>query len=329
MKRIDGTLFLHYPCFDGLVSGALAWDYLEKQCGWKIDDIRFVNYDVRSTWLQTPLPQHSAVVDFLYHPEAEFWADHHGSTFLNDSAKANFDGARHGRTLMYDSHCASCAMLLRDNLSALNFGSDHFDRLAYWANRIDAAVYDSVEEAVFGLNNPSAAINLSLTYNADAQYGEMLLRALRKAELEQIALFPEVQMRLAEVRSKTKLGVDLLRTSIHLESGDIAVSDFEVRRDISVNRYAPYLYFPRARYSVTLTRSESGPKITAMRNPWMDFESIDLGRIFSAYGGGGHQRVGSVLLKSDNSNDAGLVLNSIVEEIRHSAIDSSAARVIA
>jgi len=51
-----------------------------------------------------------------------------------------------------------------------------------------------------------------------------------------------------------------------------------------------------------------------MRNPWRRFESRPLGQIFRRYGGGGHQRVASVLLR--NKAKAESTLNAILSDIR-------------
>ncbi len=45
------TLYFHYPCFDGIVSAALAWEFLETQKGWRVGELCPVNYTVRNTWL--------------------------------------------------------------------------------------------------------------------------------------------------------------------------------------------------------------------------------------------------------------------------------------
>lgn len=52
-----------------------------------------------------------------------------------------------------------------------------------------------------------------------------------------------------------------------------------------------------------------------MRNPWWDFSSLPLGRIFEKFGGGGHQRVGSLLLRRDRSQDATEIVKSLLHEM--------------
>ena len=85
---------------------------------------------------------------------------------------------------------------------------------------------------------------------------------------------------------------------------------------VIVNRYAPYFFFPDARYSAGIVRSARGATITAMRNPWREFPSVFLGRIFEKFGGGGHQRVGALLLAGDRVKEADFILEQILKETR-------------
>src|ERR1700686_3869824 len=70
----SSTLYFHYPCFDGLVSGVLACEFLEKRKDWNIGELHPVDYTMRDTWLASELRTPCAIVDFLYHSRAEFWA---------------------------------------------------------------------------------------------------------------------------------------------------------------------------------------------------------------------------------------------------------------
>src|SRR5690348_4888820 len=96
------TLYFHSHCFDGLVSATLAWVLLESE-GWDFQEFIPVNYDIRATWLSGSLKKPAAVVDFLYHPEAAFWADHHVTTFLNEPVQADFAKRRGRNCLLFDA----------------------------------------------------------------------------------------------------------------------------------------------------------------------------------------------------------------------------------
>jgi hypothetical protein len=310
----DGTLFLHFPCFDGLVSATLARDYLETQRGWRSTTFRFVNYDRQPAWLDSPLPPDSAVVDFLYHPDATFWADHHGTTFLTPEAGDDFAVHRSGRTLLYDRDSPSCAMLLWKHFGGVSSDPERYGEMAAWADLIDSARYASVEEAVFG-ESPAMRINASLALDATPEYGEHLLRLMNTMGLAETAASPEVERKAAEIRRRTELGLADVAAGVHRRHGSIAVFAGTPSDGAQINRYSLFHFFPDARYSVALLNGTDSAKVTAMRNPWLEFESIDLGSVFRAYGGGGHQRVASAVLPRRPGEDPAHVLAAIVDEI--------------
>ena len=310
----DSTLLFHYPCFDGLISAAIASDYLEHAFGWTIAEYCPVNYDRAATWLSEPLPPASAIVDFLYHPDARFWIDHHATAFLTPEAKQSYEDDRNGRFLVYDARARSCAALLWRLAKGVSSAPQRFGEMAAWADRIDSANYLSVQQAVYG-SDPALEINHSLAIEADDAYGHLLLHALRTSSLSAVARRPEVRWRVDEVRARTARGMREVERSSHLE-GDVAVIDVAPEPDATINRYSAYAVFPDARYSVALIRNGPDAKITAMRNPWLEFESVELGELFRKFGGGGHQRVASVVLRPDSGTEPEAVLREIVREIR-------------
>src|SRR5206468_3131423 len=101
--------------------------------------------------------------DFLYHPQATFWADHHSTTFL--SAEAERDFVRRGSPyLIYDDGADACAQLLWDRLErAFGYRNLKYAELVSWAIKTDAARYESVWEAIEG-NAPALRINCTLAY---------------------------------------------------------------------------------------------------------------------------------------------------------------------
>lgn len=312
-----GTIFLHYPCFDGLVSAAVATDVLENSRGWSVKKIRPVNYDEARTWLNTRLPNFSAVVDYLYHPDATFWADHHPTSFVNEASRLDFEERSDSHLLLYDQNSLSCAMLLFTNLSAELSDRSRYAEMAFWADKIDSANYSSVEEAIFG-KQAALEINLSLAdeVGASQTYCEFLLRNMRTMTLNELALLPDVRTRVEIVRDRIQRGLTLVEHSIKCDADGIAVFEARQTRQDIVNRYSAFVFFPDARYSVALVESETQSKITAMRNPWRTFESVHLGDLFKQYGGGGHRRVASALIPSKSSIDARKLFAEIIADIR-------------
>ena len=258
------------------------------------------------------------VVDFLYHPDAVFWADHHDTTFLSDALRADYERKR-SPNLLNDPAASSCAQVLWRKVHR-KLRDTRFREMALWAERIDSARYGSVQEAVLG-ESPALRINLSLLEDSSAEYCRFLVESLRGQSLAEVAASTVVAERYASSRQAVERGQALFGKASRLERGGIVV--FEVLKqpkDTFISRYAPYLAYPEARYSIGILPYREGAKITAMRNPWRRFESRPLGQIFRRYGGGGHQRVASVLLKDKAKAES--TLNAILNDIRSEKEDA-------
>jgi hypothetical protein len=305
------TVYLHFPCFDGVVSAVLASEYLKQKKGWDTREVVPCGYSDRSTWVSCPLARPAAVVDFLYHPDADFWADHHETTFLTPESQAHFDKRQPGH-LFFDPSALSCASVIWRN-TYQSIRRPRFREMVSWANRIDGAKYHSVEEAVLG-DAPALRINMSFMRDPSREYCQFLVEHLRSKSLAEVASLREVADRYRSARKEIRTGQELFRKSSRLERDGIVVFRVDNSDAVGVSRYAPYLKYPKALYSVGILDSRDGTKITAMRNPWRHFRSVPLGQIFRQYGGGGHQRVASVLVK--NSQEAEDTLQSILADLR-------------
>ena len=108
----------------------------------------------------------------------------------------------------------------------------------------------------------------------------------------------KVNLRAIRALKLITRGLQTAERAAKLE-GDVAVLRADETADSIVSRYSPYLFFPKARYSIMSYHSAGVTKITAMRNPWNEFESIPLGPLFARFGGGGHDRVASVEVPDD------------------------------
>src|SRR5207249_1760794 len=175
LMNSPARLYFHSPCFDGIVSAVLTWDFAESVLKWTIGDLQPVNYKLRPSWLADPLVDLCAVVDFLYHPKATFWADHHSTAFLSPEVKRDFE-LKQGPYLAYNSAADSCAKLLWDHFKrAFRYRNHAYAELVSWASKIDAAKYSSVREAIQGAE-PALRINCSLAYGDDDGYSTSLVR---------------------------------------------------------------------------------------------------------------------------------------------------------
>jgi len=308
------ALYFHYPCFDGLVSAALSWEFLEVQKGWSVGELCPVNYTVRNSWLASELRHPCAIVDFLYHPRADFWADHHATSMLSKDAEADYLRRRAEFPLYFDEQAGSCASLLFRHLRESLSTKPHFEAMVEWAEKIDTARYSSVEEAILG-DAPALKINRSILFEPGADYARFLCQELRNHSLEHVAELDAVRTRQDEVERRIRAGLKQVEKRIRMEPGAVATFEAEQSKDEMINRYSAYYFVPDARYSVGIIHSEEGTAITAMRNPWREFPSVGLGRIFEKFGGGGHQRVGSIFILKNESQRVPDVVKSLLSQL--------------
>jgi len=307
-------LYFHAPCFDGVASAAIAAEYLSGN-GARPIDLRTVDYGERERWLARSIGSNAAVVDFLYHPDALFFADHHETSFLNSAARRAFDDAADERAdVFYDPSSPSCASLLVRVLRGReNFDVEPFESLARMADIVDSADYRSVEEAVFPISD-AGRLRDSLALNPTPGYLVALVEALRSSPPDEVARRPLVNERCRRYQKLQDAALKQFGSTIRSAADGIVLFDYDASSG-PVSRYAPYLFRPDARYSLGIMRTRTGAKITSMRNPWRSFKSVPLGRIFERFGGGGHERVASVQLPKDRASDAQALIGQIAEAI--------------
>jgi|SRR6185369_5244839 len=314
MKLRGACLYFHSPCFDGIASAVLTLDFLEGPQNWIFNKLQAVDYDSRDGWLSRKLKEPFALVDFCYRPDAGFWADHHQTSFVEPGLKRVFEEEKNPFHI-YNARSGSCATLLWRVL-ALRFKHRNlrFAELVRWADKIDAARYHSVEEAISG-SHPALNINRTLMINRDPDYPAWLVKQLRKRSLKEIGQLPQIVEQSNQVKKLVQAGSDRVSKKVRLAKSDIAVFNVD-SSDVLINRYLPYRFLPEARYSLGMVRTNKTVKITAMRNPWRQFPSVYLGRIFKRFGGGGHRRVGSVVLRGSDLRDAPVVMKRLLREIQ-------------
>ena len=328
------TLVYHAPCFDGLISAVVARDYLENSRGWDIANFMPVKYNLPETWLWEPLPgRNTAIVDFLYHPQAKFWVDHHGTTFLDEKpggapskARQDYENSRHknSRTLIYDKTSPSGALLLWNNVKHEVSDYERFAEMVVWANRTDSATYENAEQGVFG-DEPALRIATALGSGTkiEAEHLRAILDALKVGTLAEVAAIPIVFDRFTKAREKNEKGLEAIRKCMRVSDDGLGIYEAEAVDGVSLPRYGPFLLHPEIRYMLSLIHGEEGSKISASRNPWGPPTNAPLGQIFSGknmegkYRGGGHHPVGAVLIPKDLGKEhAREIFNEIMAEIR-------------
>jgi len=269
--------------FDGIASAALLLAGIEQELP---ADSRSVSYSHdRVSWLRESLPPRTAVVDFLHHPDAAIWFDHHATAFM--------DGIARSRPMhVWAPEAPSCAAVV-----ARHFGLEgRWTELARWADKIDSARWSSPQETLDD-RIPAVRLYLSLLGPGFERYALHLIRVLGTGDLESAAKDGAVLTRALAAKELLDAGMEHLAR--HAECTD-SVAIVECERTATpyvVPRYGTYLLFPDADYTLLNQQQGEGWKVTLSRNPWRGAPGPDLGSVFKELGGGGHRDVGAVNLR--------------------------------
>ncbi len=284
------TLRIHYHRdFDGMVSAAVLAVALETTRGEK-PTWSDVNYDQRSDWINFSANERFAIVDFHFHPRAEYWFDHHPTTFLSPELRAQY---RPNEFWQWDEASPSCPpLILRHAREHWGFEApDRFVEMARWSDVIDAARYASVEEAVFG-DQPALRIARALTVAPNSEWLNELVGRMTTATLDEIASDSEVDKAFTRASRNRDKALLQFPPTVESKRGGVLcydASSHNIRRE----RFAPFYHHPDINYAVGVIPTRQGFHVSCGQNPWNPPDvDVHIGEIMETYGGGGHKAVG-------------------------------------
>ena len=154
--------------FDGIASSVLLMRFFHYQ-GINIRDVNPVDYNIISTWEKSKLKTPASVVDFAFHPQAEFWFDHHRlGSHLTDTITSSLKKA-------HDPSYKSCAALVHDHLRLnYSFHVPRYSQMIAYANLIDSNGYKN-PEAVLACKNLWEKIALISQLHKDTNLNNHIL----------------------------------------------------------------------------------------------------------------------------------------------------------
>src|SRR5262249_53891823 len=116
------SLYYHRD-FDGVVSAAMLLSLLETT-----PSLHPVDYHLKSYWASMRLDSPAAIVDFLFHPDATVWIDHHVQPFvLSEWA----DLALHHKFYIWDVNALSCPPVIEKAFHFSRKLRNHFASYIY------------------------------------------------------------------------------------------------------------------------------------------------------------------------------------------------------
>lgn len=296
---MDYDIYFHND-FDGVASSAVMLSFLRSR-GDDIENFHPLNFKIKAEWPRFTFKNPAIIVDFLYHPKAAFWFDHHPTTFLRDSWKKKFKSSK---WLHWGIKYASCCHLALDELAKhYNFKPPrHLKELARWLDVIDGANYKSARQAILK-KEPALRLGACIDKKSgDNNFLVWLIKFLSNNSIKSSLKAPEVKNILQSAMREEKLSLGFYEKNIK-SFGKISFVDISGKQVSELNM-APFYFRPRSRYSIALKGGGNFFHLMVGVNPWRRRETkIHIGRLMEKYGGGGHKVVGAADFQSREKID--------------------------
>jgi hypothetical protein len=323
---LEVRVFYHDKCFDGACSASLFTRF-HRECIAPVASYEYCGLVHRAGALfdETEFTgDENAIVDFKYSasPRITWWFDHHLSAFLTPQDQQNFldckqDPACGGRKF-FDPNYTSCTSFLA-HIASTRFGFDTVPvtELIHWANIVDGAQYESAESAV-AMAVPAMKLTLIIESTQDPVFIPRLIPLLTEMPLAEVLSQPFVAGLLPPLLERHAEAIELIRNRAEERNGTIYFDITDQPQD-GYNKFIPYFLYPRATYSIGLSKSSFRTKVSVGSNPWTKADPArmtNLAAICERYGGGGHARVGAISFPPGELDEARAAAAEIVAELR-------------
>jgi hypothetical protein len=252
--------------------------------------LQSVNYDQRADWEGFCMGERFAIVDFHFHPRAEYWFDHHPTTFLTPEYRAMYEPSDRWR---WDDSSPSCPPMILDHArNHWDFDPpERFLEMATWSDIVDAARYESVDQAIFG-DDPALRITRSLTVSPSPTWVDELAEALVDQDLDTVASRPDLEKAHERASRNRDKALEHFPSTVKWIEGGVVFYDASSSR-VRRERFATFYHHPEARYAVGVIPTRAGFHVTCGENPWNPPENrANIGAMMAKHGGGGHVAVG-------------------------------------
>jgi len=319
MAAAEPIIIHYHRDFDGMVSAAVLARILEQTKGIQ-STWRGVNYDQRRNWEGFGAGERFAVVDFHFHPRAEFWFDHHPTTFLTPDLKRQYKETDRWR---WDPKSPSCPpMIIKHARERWSYvPEERFLDMANWSDVVDAALYESVEQALYG-DQPALRIARALLAGPAPDWSDSIVAAMKVGTLEEVASREDVERCWGRASRNRDKALHQFPPTVQSTDDGVVLYDASSNK-IRRERFAAFYHHPDSLYAVGVIPTRSGFHVTAGRNPWNIHEDgLHLGEILERYEGGGHRAVGGA--NAPSLQDARRIAGEVARLLRESLSSGAA-----
>ena len=288
-------LFFHND-FDGRASSAVFLDYLRSR-GDSVENYFAADHCIRPKWDGLVKKSKNPVVifDFYYHPKAEFFFDHHSTTFIRSDWEKKFKRTKY---LNLDFPYESCCHLVYDVLvNKFKYKpAKCIKDLVRWADIVDEAKYKSAKDTI---ELKESALQVDAYIDQRSGRGDpikWLIEALSRKDLVGVAKDRRVVAVVKSYKAKIKKSLEFHRKNLQVYD-KVCFIDLS-GEGVERIRFAPHFLVPSLSYIITLLRSGKVFRVAVGANPWkLNLHKHDLRKLVrERYGfkAGGHARAAGI-----------------------------------
>ncbi len=286
LPRLDLLCFHHD--YDGLVAAAMV-----VAASPLVGKLESVQYGLDLNWLSRRLHYSTGIVDFLYHPAAVLWIDHHATSFTNDDLQQAFTPDEFH---VFDPAARSCPSIIERLPWFDGVRSERWLDYIKWAEIIDTAAYSSPAEAD-DLGNPHILLSRIITEVADLTQLVQTVAVLSSAT--EVVRQPALESVVADIVSSDSEIRALLLPRVRLDSWVALLDQSDL--PYPYRRYLAYEVYPSCIYGIGCYRSGDAVIVSVGENPWNGHGCVHLGHLCREFGGGGRQAAAGVPAPSEDA----------------------------
>ena len=262
----------------------------------KIREIRFAHpKDVQDG--KVPCTEEDIVVNLPFVQGCGLWFDHH----VSEEEKLDVIGPFKGRFEV----APSAARVVYNHYKHAGF--ERFKDLLVATDNLDSA-----QLTVQDVADPQGWILLGYTLDPRTglgpefqKYFRWLVEYVKEVSIEKILQHPEVQKRITRVREEHEQFTNFLRTHSR-QDGKVIVTDVRGVTEVPVgNRFLVYTLFPQAHSEMRILKGKGGVTVFAVGASIFNRTcNVNIGRMLSEYGGGGHKGAGTCQIPPERAESA-------------------------
>ena len=292
--------------FDGLACGTILMEL------GVIDRWRFVHpKDLQDGKIE--VTSEDVLTNVPYVEGCGMWFDHHASELERVGAEIDVEGARYA--------APSAARIVYEYYGGV-------DRLSYLEEMVIACdKVDSARLTVDEIINPKGWVLLGFIMDPRTGLGrhhnfsignwelmEELMDACRDYGIDELLMLPNVAERVEYYNKQTKEFQEMILANSRIE-GNLIITDLRGVSPIHTgNRFILYSLFPEQNISVWVVDGLAGINcVVAVGHSIINRTSkVDVGKIMSEYGGGGHFQVGTCQVPHEDADE---VLEALIKHV--------------